>query len=405
MVSRYLIHCRGCGKRLVLRIQISAGLSPDDPRTVQPFLFACPACRSGMHGALHGGQLSPSLAGEDFDVADAEAAADDLVVSIATDVPVHASLTGGRADDVLLTPYIKVVSMIGSEVAAEVVEAVGTLRGLREAALPYLRRAVDRYLEGDLSGAIDAAAAAFEDRPAAVKLEAAPLLRAFLEDLYRPLGGADAIDSAIAETEGIVRAAEARDATATAALLGALESGPLPEHRRRVLDTALRVLADVDALTPALWSALLETRLPAEELLALRVMRDDFDVLKSRYQDVFELGSRTLGMIAPFANIGLRGDVRSFADGQRRSLKDALGTRAAVREGWLVDLPTVKALFDAMSRRTRNDIGHRLVRYDFNSGDLVYDDGARETYLDFVVDYLNAARLSRYLGDIVLRLP
>ncbi|HWO93390.1 MAG TPA: hypothetical protein VNL92_01360 [Dehalococcoidia bacterium] len=345
------------------------------------------------------------LAGEDFDVADGEAAPEDLVVSIATDVPVHASLTGGRADDILLTPYIKVVSMIGPEVAAEVVDAVGKLRGLREAALPYLRRGVDRYLEGDLPGAIDAAAAAFEDRPAEIKLEAATLLRAFLEDLYQPLGGADAIDAAIAETEAIIRAAKARDATATAALLTALESGPLQEHRRRVLDTALRVLADVDALTSALWSALLETRLPAEELLALRVMRDDFDVLKSRYQDAFELGSMTLGMIAPFANITLRGDVRSFADGQRRSLKDALGARAAVREGWLVDLPAAKVLFDAVSRRTRNDIGHRLVRYDFNSGDLVYDDGAHETYLDFVVDYLNAARLSRYLADIVLRLP
>lgn len=60
-----------------------------------------------MHGALHGGHLSPMLAGEDFDVADAEAAPDDLVVSIATDVPVHASLSGGRADDVLLTPTSK----------------------------------------------------------------------------------------------------------------------------------------------------------------------------------------------------------------------------------------------------------------------------------------------------------
>jgi hypothetical protein len=358
-----------------------------------------------MHGALHGGDLSPSLGGEDFDVADGEAAPDDLVVSVATDVPVHASLTGGRADDVLLTPYIKVVSMIGPEVAAEVVEAVGTLRGLRERALPYLRRGVDRYLEGDLSGAIDAAAAAFEDRPAEVKVEAAPLLRAFLEDLYQPLGGTDAIDAALAETEGIVHAAEARDPTATAALLGALERGPLPEHRRRVLDTALRVLADVDALAPALWSALLQTRLPTEELLAFRVMRDDFDALKSRYQDIFETGSRTLAMIGPFANIARRGDVRSFADGQRRTLNDALRARAAVREGWLVDLPAVKVLFDAVARGTRNDIGHRLVRYDFTSGDLIYDDGGRETYLDFEVDSLNAARLSRYLADTVLRLP
>jgi hypothetical protein len=110
-------------------------------------------------------------------------------------------------------------------------------------------------------------------------------------------------------------------------------------------------------------------------------------------------------MIAPFANIARRGDVRSFADGQRRSLKDALRARAAVREGWLVDLPAVKVLFDAVARGTRNDIGHRLVRYDFTSGDLIYDDGGRETYLDFEVDSLNAARLSRYLADTVLRLP
>jgi hypothetical protein len=405
VVSRYLISCRGCGRHLVLRIQISAGLSPDDPRTVQPFLFACPACRSGMHGALHGGQLSPSLGGEDFDIADEEPAADDLVVSIATDVPVHPSLTGGRGDDVLLTPYIKVVSLVGPELAAEVVEAAGTLHRLREAVLPYLRRGVDRYLQGDLAGAIDAVAAAVEDRPAVVTLEAAPLLRAFLEDLYRPLGGADAIDAAIAETEETLGAAQVRDAAAAAALRGALDSGPLPEHRRRVLDTALRVLSDVDALTPALWSRLLEARLPPDELLSLRVMRDDFDVLKSRYQDVFELGSRTLAMIVPFANIARRGDVRSFADGQRRSLKDALAARAVVREGWLVDLPAVKVLFEAVGRRTRNDIGHRLVRYDFNSGNLVYDDGAQETYLGFVVDYLNAVRLSRYLADVVLHLP
>jgi hypothetical protein len=76
-----------------------------------------------------------------------------------------------------------------------------------------------------------------------------------------------------------------------------------------------------------------------------------------------------------------------------------------VRESWLVDLPGVKVLFDAVARRTRNDIGHRLVRYDFNSGDLVFDDGTREAYLDFEVDYLSAARLSRYLADVVLRLP
>jgi hypothetical protein len=138
---------------------------------------------------------------------------------------------------------------------------------------------------------------------------------------------------------------------------------------------------------------------------AIRVMRDDFDVIKSRYQDVFELASRNLAVVAAFANIARRGDVRQFADGEARSLNAALKERAFVRERWLADLPAANLLFDAMSRRTRNDIGHSLVRYDFGSGALVYDDGPGETYLEFIVDYLSAARLSRYLADWVLQFP
>ena len=136
-----------------------------------------------------------------------------------------------------------------------------------------------------------------------------------------------------------------------------------------------------------------------------RVMRDDFDLIKIRYQDIFGVGSRSLAVVSRFANIARRGDVRQHADGIGRSLKKAVnGTRAIDREPWLVDFPEATQLYLAVERNTRNDIGHTLVRYDFERGLLVYDDGATENYIEFLVDYLNAVRLTRYLVEVVLLL-
>ena len=64
------------------------------------------------------------------------------------------------------------------------------------------------------------------------------------------------------------------------------------------------------------------------------------------------------------------------------------------------DFPVAKNLYDAMKRHTRNDIGHRLVRYDFATGLLAYDDGKTESYLAFLGDYLQAVRLTHYLQDV-----
>ncbi|HZJ50437.1 MAG TPA: hypothetical protein VFF07_06190 [Actinomycetota bacterium] len=57
-----------------------------------------------------------------------------------------------------------------------------------------------------------------------------------------------------------------------------------------------------------------------------------------------------------------------------------------------------------MKRHTRNDIGHRLVRYDFASGDLVYDDSSREKYVHFVLlltGDVRAAEMLRHRGTVV----
>jgi len=218
--------------------------------------------------------------------------------------------------------------------------------------------------------------------------------------LYAPLGDEGSQRSSTMEFAKMLGDARRADAAAVNGILAQFRMGSLDEHRARVLDTALAVLDGVEALFPAMWSERMEGRL---EIQDYRVMRDDFDLLKSRYQDIFELGSRALAFTARIANIGRRGDARRHADDTRLSFNEALNhTTAAKREAWLVDYPLATVLYSAMKRHTRNDIGHRLVQYDFTVVALRYTNGVSENYILFLSDYLHAVRLSQHLVEVVL---
>ena len=128
---------------------------------------------------------------------------------------------------------------------------------------------------------------------------------------------------------------------------------------------------------------------------------DDFDALKARYQDIYELGSRSLAFTSRVANIKARGDASIYSDGTTRTFNKALNkTTSFKREPWLADFPVADELYSAMKRGMRNDIGHMLVKYDVESGYLMFEDARRENYLSFLVDYLNAVRLVHYLLDV-----
>ncbi len=181
-------------------------------------------------------------------------------------------------------------------------------------------------------------------------------------------------------------------------LFAEFDAGSLRHHRTRVVHAVFAAFDDMDAIYPALWIPHMEGRVKLDEF---RVMRDDFAARKSLYQDLFELGSRTLAFTAPIANLALRGDARSYSDQESRSLNKARRTTAFRRAEWLVDFPLAEKLYTSVSRNTRNDIGHTLVHHDAANGLLVYEDGSEENYLLFLLDSLAALRLSHYLLDVV----
>lgn len=394
MVTRIKVECRTCHRVFALRIQRSPGR--------QAFVLACPYCRTQIQAVLTDLPNGDGhIESEDFDQLSSEAAAD-LAVAVSTEVPVHESAIGEPLRVDLLTPYIRLTSTVGTAVAYALQQRVDFARDMRERAFPYIRRALSFLIRDDLTGVTSSVR------------ELQTIFRHLPADPVRALGVCLTLSYLPFEDRPVFRAArrefinaicDARSANRSGynALLAAFDAGPLPAHSGRVFDSTITVLDDTGALFPSLWAlAIVERGLPIDEY---RVTRNDFDSIKVRYQDLFELASRGLVFAASIKNLGVRGDPACFVDGQRRTLNRALNnTRAVDRESWLAEFPAAKVLYENMQRHMRNHIGHRLVRYDFTSGTVVDDDGAETNYLLFLADYLHAVRLLHLLAESALLL-
>jgi hypothetical protein len=79
-------------------------------------------------------------------------------------------------------------------------------------------------------------------------------------------------------------------------------------------------------------------------------------------------------------------------------VRTLLGRHANEREFILDELPNARVFYDGIRRHSRNAFGHYNVEYDFAAGELVDQrTGARTSLLLFLVDYLEAARMTAYL--------
>jgi hypothetical protein len=221
--------------------------------------------------------------------------------------------------------------------------------------------------------------------------------------LYEPFEDGPARQAAAHEWATTLHNAARVNPEAFSSLLCEFQDGPLPEHRTRVLETARGALDPVEALFPALWAEALAHN--GQNLRDYRITRNDFDVLKSRYLDIFELAFHSLVFMARVANLAHRGCAARHVNGYRASLRQAYGySRTRDREPWLVDFPAASRLYGRLKRDTRNDISHGRLRYDYKSGEVVYRDGRRDSYLAFLIDHLQAVRLTHYLVEVQLGL-
>jgi hypothetical protein len=366
----------------------------------QPFVFACPNCQTAIHGVFHASLEPLSLRTESDDV-ELTAAEDTqaLAVAIATDLPVHLALVGVQGAAAMLSPFILASQELGLDETTSLVEVVDRLRALREHVFSPARRAAGFWAERDVEG-LKTALASAPGGDAVDWSDTTPMdsFDELLGALYEPLERPGIREPYAEEFFRYSKVALDKYPQALTELFADFDAAPLPEHRRRVVQTAFSTLDDIDALFPALWAERMDGCLNLDDY---RVMRDDFATRKSGYQDLFELASRTLAFTVPIANLANRGNICAYVDGKTRTPAKARKAKAYERERWLCEYPLAGALYAAVSRSTRNDIGHALVRLDVGRGILVYDDGTEQNYMLFLIDMLQAVRLSRYLFDML----
>jgi hypothetical protein len=389
-ITRLNGKCRTCGGPLVLRV----GLAPVRQMKAA---FACPHCGVDVRLNVDMSGDDPRFASEDVELcaltAVEEGAARGTVIY--TDIPVALELTGDLGPT---SPFLAMVGLWGDR-AEEYTARSHDLQRFRDGLFPLVRRASSVYGRGDFRALAEVLSRikSLEQMPELAEMHPVYQLGRLVDVFHVPF-----IDLAQRTAAGnelltlLVRANEAHH-DEYRELLKALDADRrFAEHRRKVVETAMNVLDHADALLPGLaWEHI--TAEPPPSASDFRIMRSDFNDLRARYVEIFELASQTLGYVGVIANIAERGAVNLWCDGSTAGLRAVLRRQASKREFILAELPLARDFYDAVHRHSRNDFGHYSIEYDLDTGELVDRDGTRTSFVLFMGDYLEAARMTAYL--------
>jgi hypothetical protein len=387
--------CRTCEQRLLLRI----GIAPAREMRIR---CRCPNPNCGVALRMRLDVADPArtrFSSEDVaEATDPHEGADALTLVLYTDLPVHRSLLG-RSHDEAASAFIHMFGLWG-ERAPEYGARSHQLQAMRDGAFPDIRRAASLYAASDFNR-LPAAVARLqiaERVPQLAELDPVYQLGRAIDLFHLPFVDLPARMRATQELVEALVAAERDHANAFARLLE-LFMGELrfPDHRRQIVETAMDALDHVDALLPGLaWEHISVVPMPDPD--EFRIVRDDFDELRARYVDIFEIASRTLAYVGAVINLVRRGSATSWSNGSTAQVRTMLGRHANQREFILDELPRARVFYDSIRRHSRNAFGHYNVEYDFAAGVLVDQrTGGRTSFLLFLSDYLEAARMTAYL--------
>lgn len=326
------------------------------------------------------------------------------IIVLYTDLPVHQSLLAGPASH-SGSAFLTWVTLWGDR-AEEYVQRADILQHMRIHLFPEVRRAASLYSSNDLPRLSDAIAKLDAQKrvPELSRFHPVYQLGRIIDALHLPFVDLAARTAAVNEFLTDMVACHRTTEHEYRALLDLfVEELGFIEHRRQVVETAFAVLDRVDALLPGLaWEHLTVTPRPSED--EFRIVRDDFNELRSLYVDIFEVASRTLAYVGAVVNLSRRKAPTAWSSKSTAEIRGMLGRKASEREFILDDLPMGRQFYDGLKRHSRNEFGHYNVEYDFSSGELVGKGGRRTNYLLFLVDYLAAARLTAYLLSVVEKL-
>jgi hypothetical protein len=366
--------------------------------------FACPNCSVALRVEVGHTQDEPRFSSEDVELVELSAAeeADARGTVIYIDIPVPVALIG---DTGYVSPFLLMVGLWGDR-AEEYTARSHHLQELRDALFPALRRVASVYARGDLA-ALHSALGHFpriNELPELREMHPVYQLGRAVDILHMPFVDIRKRTAAGNELLTSMVAANRNHPAAYRELLELLD-GELRfgEHRRKIVERAMAIIEHADALLAGLaWEHVAVE--PAPDASDFRIMRGDFDELRARYVEIFELASQTLGHVGAIVNVARRGAPNLWSDGTTASVSTMLRRRAVDREFILAELPLAKEFYDAIHRHSRNAFGHYSIEHDAAAGELIDRDGTRTSFVLFMVDYLEAARMTAYLLTVAEKL-
>lgn len=389
MLIRNLVTCRSCEGMYILRYGVGLGFE-------QRLAWPCPICNAETRAHLSVKQkdIQTDLKSDDITV-HAEAPTDLALpgVNIYSELPVHNSSIGKGLSEGG-SAWLFLPSLMTGDDFMQFADSKEAVQLLRSEVFPAVRRAASHAkvhdwhkLKANLANTPVAAAPEVSDRHPAYQFGR------LLDLCFIPILELEKKVTTGQEVMILLNRANLDcPHLYTDFLDSAFSTQAFGGAANRCIDLTLRLFSSYDALILPLATELLKPEW-RDRLDEFRVYRDDFDLLKGLYQDIYESMNQLLLWLGMLANLVNRGDTDKWFSGGIASFKKARSWRAVDREFIITELSECKSLFDKASRSLRNEIGHFQVQYDVIQGDIVLSDGKRSSLLIYHEDLLAAARL------------
>lgn len=358
------------------------------------FYVPCLHCDYPIKARMYGEELKDLRVEFDADQVNIEGNALDAPF-VTVDPSVPSRLKGGERGQLGTFPTMTLIQLAGDD-GHELLQVLQ--RGKDEASLrwPVIRRLYEYYLAEDWKHFDKAAADTYEDwKPVHTEHERATIANQAVGLFMAGVnGGSREATAQFVHRLGKKHTAALHSKAYRDELHALAKTGQIRSLQRQVFDEIGRFVESL----PSWQMGILDRYVTDEarpELANLTLFRDEFDILRDRYQQSYELVCKVIKIALAAQNTVIRKDPNDFgpvpagvgikASPTTLAMFDKMST--AHRLGYLRQVPKWEGFADLMNNKKRNAIGHASSRHDLRTGLVISDiDSNGVTYLDVCAD-------------------
>lgn len=395
MIIIYRTLCPTCKAKTNLRLQIGNLIGNFDE--VQPFFYICSKCETPTRGVVHASFDTEfpkiDLELEGGEILEKIFRKPDQTITVALDLPCLLFDDGSPQSQY---PFFHQVDLMGGsgKKIDELMKRLKQFRGVIKSDWPKFRRLIVHYQNQDWKRFNTEWKNIFEDAMPIPKndFERIDLFYKVLELIFVPLQ--PDFDYPILKTEfnGLLIGLYQSNSDELYGFANYLiNSKELQGYERNLLERLSFIVDHFSALSPG-FPILLYSVEGKQEVERLRIMRDDFEILKAHYLSCYEICHKTLNILVGLINLSERGNINAFSGNKPKTLNEYKKLANARKVEFLDSnvFPEISSRWSVFfDRQLRNAIGHYSIHHDLITGKLVIDDFPPVPYSVFVANTLN----------------